>query len=149
MSELFKLLNRYSQYVTVGGGVSNSTIKDAELHLGYKFPPSYIHFLKDIGHLIVMHRNYFGLVEGTEYRHSQLIVLNEKLRHEDDFPKSLLVVQDNEDFGMVALDSKSLADDNEYKVVRWDYWNKEIFEICGNSFIEFVINDIEDMFSEF
>lgn len=143
-NEIESLLERLKINARFGEPVAPELIPKFEEKLKVILPNSYKDFLIEVGFLVAGGNDYLGFF-GNDFE-AYLTFIGETLdrRHKEAIPDELVIVHDDEDFGLVCLNTKKYID-GECEIIRWDPWQKEEIEVEAQSYKEYLFNDLASM----
>jgi len=142
--EVESLLNNLKIKWRIGKPISLVQIGELEKELGLLLPTSYRQFIQELGFLVASGNDYLGFYGKDFTDPSTFIGLTLRMRNEGNIDYSLIAVHNNEDFGIVCLNTEKCIND-ECEVVFWDPWRKEIIEVIASSYKDFLFAEIASM----
>jgi len=138
--------------IFIAGSFSEEKITEAEILLDSELPRSYKQFLTTFGNVSYGPYEIFGLTNSPNPEKAgipNVVGYNLKKWNLEDFPRNLLIIQNNNNEQYICLKLDKKIDENECALIVWDNINKcEDTEINGN-FINYLIDEIDEYIEEF
>jgi len=141
LKKAFDLIESRAKESDFSGEKPDSLISLAEKEIGFSFPKSYRAFVKKYGCGDIEGLEIYGLIN-ERFEHGIPDAVGYTLMERKDFnlDHRYLIISNSGDGWVYALDSKSVREDGEYKVVGI-YVTKEIEDMAG-SFDEFLLSEL-------
>jgi hypothetical protein len=150
MNELMKLIKEYPSIFDIDGEKSEDLVEKAENTLGVTLPKSYKQFLMKFGMIAFGGREYYGVIH-EDFENSGIpdaVWYNLHIRKQYDFPHHLVAVYNNNGVEAVCLDTSNYYSKDECAIVVWDRVHNEILDSANLSFIDYLLEIIEEDLDE-
>jgi hypothetical protein len=150
MKELIHFVENHPKIFDISGKKSGELVEKAETALGVRLPKSYKDYLQNFGTLSFGARTYFGVIKEDfeNSRHPDVVWYNLLMRRDFEFPEHLLIVYNDEGVVFTCLDTSNFYSEYECALVMWDNVHKEVFESVNVSFVDYLLEEIEEQIDE-
>ena len=139
LDDVIHILTENKDLADIGPPQNNSTILQAELELGVRFPRAYREYLTRWGWLSFGPNEYLGL--GTDVNDVVKRTIQARVRAK--LSNNLIMICDREGDEYVCIDTGKCSEE-DCQVVIWDVPTRAVSRVRSDSFEQFLASDLRD-----